>query len=59
MRIQILFITSFVVISGCGIKGPPLPPVVEPQPATTLEQPKSEAPAAEAIKTIKKKKKTK
>ena len=55
-----LILFSFCAVFSCGIKGPPLPPLpVQQQPATVIEQPKPEAPANEAIKTIKKKKKTK
>ena len=60
MMLKALIILSFVAITGCGIKGPPLPPVPEiQQPPPVVEQPKAETPAADAIKTIKKKKKTK
>ena len=60
MMLKALIILSFVAIAGCGIKGPPLPPVPEvQQPPPVVEQPKTETPAADAIKTIKKKKKTK
>lgn len=60
MILKAWIILSFVVISGCGIKGPPLPPVPETQQSPlVVEQPKAETPAADAIKTIKKKKKTK
>lgn len=55
-----LIILSFVIVTSCGIKGPSLPPVPEvQQTAPAIEQPKAEAPTAEAIKTIQKKKKTK
>lgn len=60
MTLKALIILSFVIVSGCGIKGPPLPPLPETQqPPTVIEQPVPVVPAADAIKTIPKKKKTK
>lgn len=59
MFIRILFLITYFIISSCGIKGPPLPPLPETQnqPAPLID-PAPTTPTAPAKSLPKKKKKS-
>jgi predicted small lipoprotein YifL len=55
--LKFISILLFFFITSCGIKGPPLPPQPEVQPAVITEQSKTETSTTDKRQIIEQKKK--